>query len=236
MNDTKRAIGYLRVSTADQHLGPEAQRASIEAWAVREGVTICAWHEDRVSGAAEVSDRPALVRALADLRELACGTLIAAKRDRVGRDPIVVAVIEREARTAGALVRTADGASDGADDDEGAVLRRGVEDLFSKVERMRIRKRTTLALAVKAARGERVGGIPFGSRLAADGVHLDRDEQEQAVIAAAHALVASGLSLSRVSVALAERGMVNRAGNPFSKCALHLMLRKRAGEVSTATA
>lgn len=234
MGDTKRAVGYLRVSTVDQHLGPEAQRASIEAWAVREGVTICAWHEDRVSGAAEVSDRPALVRALADLRELACGTLIAAKRDRVGRDPIVVAVIEREARTAGAIVRTADGASDGAEDDEGAVLRRGVEDLFSKVERMRIRKRTTLALAVKAARGERVGGIPYGMRLADDGVHLEPDDAEQAIIAAARALVAAGLSLSRVSLALAERGMVNRAGKPFSKCALHLMLKRANGSAAAA--
>jgi hypothetical protein len=31
----KVAIGYLRVSTDEQHLGPEAQRAELERWAER---------------------------------------------------------------------------------------------------------------------------------------------------------------------------------------------------------
>ncbi len=40
------AVAYLRVSTDEQRLGPEAQRASIEAWAKREGVAVVAWHAD----------------------------------------------------------------------------------------------------------------------------------------------------------------------------------------------
>ena len=38
----KRAVAYLRVSTDEQRLGPEAQRAAIAAWAVREGITVVA--------------------------------------------------------------------------------------------------------------------------------------------------------------------------------------------------
>lgn len=37
--DPKRAVAYLRVSTDEQRLGPEAQRAAIAAWGAREGVT-----------------------------------------------------------------------------------------------------------------------------------------------------------------------------------------------------
>ncbi len=32
------AVAYIRVSKDDQKLGPEAQRAAVEAWAAREGV------------------------------------------------------------------------------------------------------------------------------------------------------------------------------------------------------
>lgn len=88
---------------------------------------------------------------------------------------------------------------------------------------------TKAGLAVKKARGERTGGIPYGMRAAADGMHLVSDAGEQAVIDAAVRMVTSGMSLSRCSSALAERGMLNRAGKPLSKCALHFMV-KRASE------
>ena len=41
------AVAYVRVSKDDQKLGPEAQRASIEAWAAREGVRVASWHVDQ---------------------------------------------------------------------------------------------------------------------------------------------------------------------------------------------
>jgi hypothetical protein len=63
------AVAYLRVSTDDQALGPEAQRAAIEAWAAARGVAVVAWFCDQgVSGAAAIDKRPALLDALAALR------------------------------------------------------------------------------------------------------------------------------------------------------------------------
>lgn len=41
--DGSVAIGYLRVSTEDQRLGPEAQRDAIAAWAERAGIAVAAW-------------------------------------------------------------------------------------------------------------------------------------------------------------------------------------------------
>jgi len=57
-----------------------------------------------------------------------------------------------------------------------------------------IRARTRAALAVKKTRGERVGAVPFGYRLAADGVHVDKDEGEQATIARVRELHAVWIS------------------------------------------
>jgi hypothetical protein len=52
------AVAYVRVSTEDQNLGPEAQRAAIERWAPSRGITVAAWHQDCLSGATAVEDRP----------------------------------------------------------------------------------------------------------------------------------------------------------------------------------
>ena len=77
VTDSRSAVAYLRVSTDEQHLGPEAQRAAIVAWAAREGVNVVAWHTDAgVSGAAEIAKRPALLAALADLRAHRAGVLV----------------------------------------------------------------------------------------------------------------------------------------------------------------
>lgn len=81
------AVAYLRVSTDEQALGMEAQRAAMEAWAGREGVTIAAWCEDLgISGGADLEDRPGLVEALRLVRELRAGRLVAHKADRIARD------------------------------------------------------------------------------------------------------------------------------------------------------
>src|SRR5215468_4760276 len=47
--DERRAVAYLRVSTEEQHLGPEAQRAAVEAWAKVRSVTSASWHLTKAS-------------------------------------------------------------------------------------------------------------------------------------------------------------------------------------------
>src|SRR5678816_2395195 len=86
------AVAYLRVSTEDQNLGPAAQRATITAWAARQGVQVAAWFTDQgVSGGKPVEDRPALLAALEALRVHGAGLLVAGKRDRIARDVVVAA-------------------------------------------------------------------------------------------------------------------------------------------------
>lgn len=42
------AVGYVRVSTEEQVLGPDAQRAALEQWAVARHIELIAVFEDRV--------------------------------------------------------------------------------------------------------------------------------------------------------------------------------------------
>ena len=81
--------------------------------------------------------------------------LLVAKRDRLGRDVIAVAMIERLIAKRGARVVSA--AGEGTDsDDPSALLMRRLIDSFAEYERALIAARTRAALAAKRRRGERV--------------------------------------------------------------------------------
>lgn len=218
------AVAYVRVSKDDQKLGPEAQRASIEAWAAREGVSVVAWHVDAgVCSVTAIDQRPALVAALASLREHGAGVLVVAKRDRIARDVVLTAGVERAAAGAGASVVSAAGEGNGDSPADGFM--RTVIDGAAQYERALIRARTTAALAVIRAQGRKTGGsVPYGYTLGADGRTLVPVEGEQTVIARARALAAEGRTLRAVAAQLAAEGHVSRKGSSFFAAQVGRML------------
>jgi len=226
VGDPKRAIGYVRVSTDEQHLGPIAQRDALERWCAAQGATLVSVHEDLgVSGGAPLDERPALIAALAELEQLGAGLLLVAKRDRLARDAFAAGVIHREVEARGAAIVSADGMGNGVDPAD--VLMRQMLDAFAQYERGVIRARTRAALMVKRRRQEFLGGrtAPYGCRVAGDGVHLEPEAGEQEVIVAAKRLHAQGLSLRAVASQLAERGALARNGQPFVAAQVQRMLR-----------
>lgn len=203
------AVAYVRVSTDEQRLGPEAQRAAIEAWAAREGVAVVAWHTDSgISGGSDLDNRPALALALAGIRVHRAGLLLVARRDRLARDVVVAATIERATEALGAKVMSADGAPNGTGAAE--QFMRTMLDAAAAYERALIRERTKAALAAKKARGERVGTIPYGYSVI-DG-KLVPNEAEQGVLRVVRELRAAGLSLRAIETELAARGILSRTG------------------------
>ena len=101
-------------------------------------------------------------------------------------------------------------------------------DLGRAYERAIIRSRTRAALAAKKARGERVGTLPYGYRLAADGLHLMADAAEQAVLASVRQLAEEGLSQRAIVAQLAGRGVVGRKGSPLQQTQVARMLYRSA--------
>jgi len=207
------AVAYLRVSTEDQHLGPEAQRASIELWAKRTGSGVVSWHEDHgVSGGAPLERRPALLECMDGIRAAGAGVLIVAKRDRLARDVVAAAMIEQlTARIGARIVSAAGEGTDGDENDPNGKLMRGLIDLFAQHEREIIRARTKAALAVKKSRNQRVGSIPFGKRLGEDGV-LVESESEAWVIFKVVDLHRSGLSQRQIVAWLRQNSITGRTG------------------------
>ncbi|MCB9829548.1 MAG: recombinase family protein [Planctomycetes bacterium] len=220
--DPTKAIGYARASTSRQDLSPGAQRAAVEAWAAARGVTVVAWFEDLgISGGAELDKRPGLLGAIDALRTHGAGALVVARRDRLARDVLVNAMVERLCERVGARVQSADGAGNGAGPE--AALMRNIVAAFSAYERMLIRARTKAALALKRERGERTGTVRYGYRVADDGKTLLPDDHEQAVIARARELRAEGASLRAVGRTLLAEGMAPRKGRAWNPQVIHRM-------------
>jgi DNA invertase Pin-like site-specific DNA recombinase len=227
LGNARLAIAYIRVSKDEQKLGPEAQRASIEAWAVREAVQVAAWHVDQgVCSVTPIDGRPALLAALGELRSLGAGVLVVAKRDRIARDVVLTAGVERAAGASGAAVVSAAGEGNG--DAPADAFMRTVIDGAAAYERALIRARTKAALAAKRARGERSGELPYGMRLSANGATLEADAAEQAVLAVVAKLRDACLSHRAIVAELGARGLVSRAGRPFAKTQVARMLARVA--------
>jgi site-specific DNA recombinase len=217
----RHVIGYIRVSSDEQHLSVEAQHADLEQWCCARGVPLIAVYTDvGMSGGAPLEKRPGLLAALSALTR--GGALLVVRRDRLARDTFAAAMAERLARKAGAMILTVSGAGDGCTPE--ALLMRTIIDAFAQYERALIALRTKAGLARKRAHGERVGEVPYGKQLAPDGVHLIDHPVEQAVIATVCALRGDGLSYRAIAAAVNRRGMTNRAGGRFSHVQVARML------------
>jgi DNA invertase Pin-like site-specific DNA recombinase len=210
--DPRKVVGYVRVSTDEQELGPVAQREALARWCAARGAELVAVCEDLgVSGGDGLDRRPGLLAALAALEEHGAGVLLASKRDRLARDPMVAAMVEAAAERVGARVLSAAGEGTEGTDPTSILMRR-IVDAFAEYERLVIRARTRSALGVKKARGERVGSIPYGSRLAADGRTLEADPAEGRAVELVRELRAEGLTLRAIGARLEAAGCAPRGG------------------------
>ena len=94
----------------------------------------------------------------------------------------------------------------------------------SQWEREVISERTKAVLQHKKAQGERVGNIPYGYKLASDGIHLEVNPDEQIVTIEVKELRQSGMTLDEIRQILMDNNRVTRNGKPFSVSSIHAML------------
>jgi DNA invertase Pin-like site-specific DNA recombinase len=84
----RSVIVYLRVSTSEQALsglGPEAQRATVTAYAERKGLTVVHEYCREGISAKSLNGRPGALAAIEDVRNGRAEGLVVAKLDRLSR-------------------------------------------------------------------------------------------------------------------------------------------------------
>jgi site-specific DNA recombinase len=209
-----KAIGYIRVSTekqADSGVSLEAQAAKIRAMAVVQGADLAEAIVDAGESAKSLK-RPGMERLLSLVDAGAVDVVIIAKLDRLTRSVADLAeLLKRFERRGVSLVSVADSL------DTRSAAGRLVLNIMVSVsqwEREAIGERTRDAMSHKRAKGERVGTIPFGFRMAED-VRLEEDPAEQDILARIRQLKAAGHTTRQIAEELNRQGFTTRRGTAW---------------------
>jgi len=207
-----KAIGYARVSTdkqADRGVSLDAQTAKVQAMATVQDAELIDVIVDAGESAKSLN-RPGMARLLELVDAGAVDAVIIAKLDRLTRSVKDLAeLLERFNRRGVSLVSVAESLDTGT---AAGRLVLNVMTAVSQWEREAIGERTRDAMQHKRAKGERVGAVPFGYRLAADGVHLEVEPAEQAIVDSIRELHRAGRTTRRIAEQLNREGLRNRRG------------------------
>jgi site-specific DNA recombinase len=207
-----KVIGYIRVSTDEQGksgLGLESQTEKIKAYAGLYDLELIGIQVDIRSGKS-IQGRDGLTAAIDSMNQGKADGLLIAKLDRLTRSVKDLGLLLETVFNRHALLVVAEQV------DTRTAAGRLVLNILTSVsewERQTIGERTTAALQIKKAKGEKTGGlVPFGFTLADDGKTLESDSKEQATIAMIRELNDKGHSLRKIAETLTKRGIKTKGG------------------------
>jgi len=227
MKPTPQAIGYVRVSTpgqAENGVSLDAQRAAIQKWADEKHYRLLTVYIEAGLSGGRADNRPELQRAL----DAAC------KKGRA----LVVYSLSRLARSTRDTLEIADRLDRAHADlvslceqidttNAGGKMMFRMLAVLNEWERDNISDRTSAALQYKRSLGERVGRVPYGMDLEADGVRLRENPDEQAAIAHMVDWRGRGWSYARIATRLEAEGIPAKNGTRWHPNVVRCILLAR---------
>lgn len=207
-----KAIGYIRVSTENQAtdgVSLEAQSARIAAYCHANGLELAGVFVDAGISGKRADNRPELQAALnAVCKDKAA--LVVYSLSRLARSvKDTLAISERLERAGADLVSLSEKID--TTSAAGRMVFRMLS-VLAEFERDLVSERTKAAMIHLKAAGQRVGTVPFGWNLAADGVSLVPNDAEQTVLATIRQLRTAGQSLRDIASYLNTEGISTKKG------------------------
>lgn len=204
-----RVIGYVRVSTSKQDIGPVVQMAALEEAAAANGWELDIRREDAAS-AASLKNRPVLAAALADLKAGRADALAVSKLDRLSRSVADFSAMLETASRQGWAVVSLDLGIDTTTITGAAMAQ--VTCTFAEMERKKIGERTRDGMAkIKANTGKHMGRR---SVLPAETVARIRADR------------AAGLSMARIAETLNAEGVPTATGRTWHASTIRQVLNR----------
>lgn len=208
----KRAVVYMRVSTTEQSIegvSLDMQESKAKSYCHLNDLFIKNIFSDIASG--KTAKRPGLQEALGSCKT--GDTLIVYSLSRLSRSVMDTLTIADELTRRGIDFVSLSERIDTSTPAGRLVLT--VLSGMNQWEREQLAERTRDALQTKRARGERTGAIPYGYKLAEDGIHLVKDGMEQLMIDLAKDLKKEGKSLRQIAERLTLEGFVPKRGKQW---------------------
>ena len=233
MNERRRAVGYIRVSTSEQAISAlslDAQRRKIDAQAEVSDLELVEVLEDAGVSASSLK-RPGMCKLLAQVAAGQIDAVIIAKLDRLSRNIKDLAGLLEKMQKA----KRSDGAkgidliSASESFDTGSATGRLTVNVLASVsqwEREVVAERSRDALQELKAQGKSTGNPAYGFSAAEDGT-LIPNEQEIAVLRRAEELrEKDGLTWAAIAETLTRDGIRTRRGTAFSTQGIYHIARK----------
>jgi site-specific DNA recombinase len=221
--NTKKAIGYIRVSTdkqASEGVSLEAQAAKIRAWAELNDYELVAIHADEGISGASMGKRVGLQEALKGAKRgmaVVCYSL-----SRLSRSVEDTLAISRQLDAGGIdLVSLSEKI-----DTTGAAGRMifNMLAVLSQFERDQIAERTQSALRHKKATGKVYSPTPYGFE-AING-ELVRVADEAEVVAEIIEAKSAGHTLQQIADSLNGRGIPTKKGKQWQPATIHYLMKR----------
>jgi site-specific DNA recombinase len=223
----RKVIGYVRVSTEQQAaegLSLEAQKVKVVAWCELNGFSLAGLYVDAGLSGKRADNRPELQKALDAVIECG-GILLVYSLSRLARSTRDTLLISDRLEKADADLVSLSEKIDTTSAAGKMVFR--MLAVLAEFERDLVSERTVSALEHKRKQGGRMGQIPFGYTVAADGDTLVPAPEEQAVIQHVRAMRQQGATLKAIAEKLQADRVLNKAGRPrWNTTQVHRMLSK----------
>jgi DNA invertase Pin-like site-specific DNA recombinase len=222
----RQVYGYVRVSTTMQSEGGVSlanQSERIEAWAKANGLEVAQVFTDAGISGKRADNRPALQQALEAVGK-AKGVLVVYSLSRMSRSVKDAITISERLDKAGADLVSLSERLDTSTASGKMTFR--MMAVLAEFERDQLSERVTSAMGHLKTLGKRVGKIPYGYDLAADGETLKPSKAEQAGIAAMVQMDAEGMSLRKIAKALTQRGIRAKGGRDWHPESVRLVIKR----------
>ncbi|OHE55177.1 MAG: hypothetical protein A2027_00720 [Thermodesulfovibrio sp. RBG_19FT_COMBO_41_18] len=220
-----KIVGYVRVSSdkqADAGMSLEVQESQIIKYAELYDIGLGEIIVDAGESAKSLK-RPGMLRLIELMDSNLCQGVLIVKLDRLTRSvKDLCYLLERYFSKDKVLISVQEKI------DTNSAMGRMVMNVvmsISQWEREATSERTKAVLQHKKTKGERIGNIPFGYKLAADGIHLEEDLSEQRVIDFIKTQRSTGKTLAEISVDLANEQLYSRYYKPFNLSQISKMAR-----------
>ncbi len=209
-----KAFVYCRVSTDQQAadgVSLDAQRAKAAAWCELNGYELAEVFVDSGISGKRQDNRPELQRALDAVCVTSGSAIVVYSLSRLSRSVQDTLQIATRLEKAGADLVSLSERIDTTSAAGRMVFK--MLAVLAEFEREQVSERTTMAMAHKRSRGERLGQIPYGFGLAADGITLIVNPAEQEALRLIRELKSLGLTLRAIAAELNLRGIVTKSGS-----------------------
>ncbi len=225
-----KAYGYIRVSSADQVKGTSLteQKRQIEAYAYLKGIDILGVLVDpAVKGEVPIHLRSQGKILVDAINSGTIDCVIITKLDRAFRSAsdCLVTIEAWEKKNIGLHILNIGGQTIDTTTPTGKfflTIMAGAAEL----EKNLIKERCNSGREARRIEGKRIGEIPFGYQLGADGKTLAPDLNEQRLISEIKGLKAQGLSLRAIARDLNDRGIKGKKGGTWQNNQVKAILNR----------